>query len=379
MNIYKKLHQQNHARAGLLQLAGHYVPTPVFMPVGTRASVKALTTQDLFSINYFLILSNSYHLCVRPGDELIAKVGGLHKFMNWKRLILTDSGGFQVFSLQKFRKVLPSGVEFQSHLDGTKIFFTPQKVINIQQNLGSDIMMVLDECLHPNSSYDKTASSMERTISWAKIALEYKKQTTEEKKNPKKQALFGIVQGGMFEDLRLQCLQKLQELEFDGYAIGGLSVGESKEDMIRILESIAPQMPAEKPRYLMGVGHPVDILQAVANGIDMFDSVLPTRNARNGSYLTPNGWLSIKKKEFAADTNPIDRTCDCFVCKNYSRSYLRHLFQRSEILSCQLGSYHNLYFMQNFMQQTRNSILENRFVEFQKNFSYFFLKKSSQT
>ena len=371
MKIYKKLHQNNLARAGLLNLAGILVPTPVFMPVGTRASVKAITVQELISIGYFLILSNSYHLCLRPGDDLIARVGGLHKFMNWKRLILTDSGGFQVFSLQKIRKVMENGVEFRNHLDGGKLCFTPKKVIDIQKNLGSDIMMVLDECLAPDSSYDKSAESTQRTVRWAKIAFDYKNSLPE----GKKQALFSIIQGGLFESLRQTCLEQLQEIPFDGYAIGGLSVGENKTDMNRIIRFITPKMPEHKPRYLMGVGHPVDILEAVASGVDMLDSVLPTRNARNGSYLTQNGWLAIKKQEFAQDQRPIDATCGCLVCKNYTRSYLRHLFQCSEILSSQLGSYHNLYFMQKFMQQIRQAIFEDRFSNFQKNFVQNFTQK----
>jgi queuine tRNA-ribosyltransferase len=373
MQIYKKYHQHLQARVGSLHLAGQIVPTPVFMPVGTQASVKATSVQDLISIDYFLILGNSYHLSLRPGDDLIARMGGLHRFMNWRRLILTDSGGFQVFSLQKVRKILEDGVEFRNHLNGAKHFLTPQRVVDIQRNLGSDIMMVLDECLSPENSYEKTADSMERTVRWAKTAFDYNKRLATEKK----QALFGIIQGGMFEDLRTTCLGKLQEINFDGYAIGGLSVGESKEEMRRILQAIAPQMPSSKPRYLMGVGHPLDILDAVANGVDMFDSVLPTRNARNGSLLTKHGWLSIKRKEFAEDKMPIDPACDCMVCKNYTRSYLRHLFQCSEILSSQLNSYHNLYFMNRFMQQVRKSILENRFGEFQKNFTKDFLSRKN--
>ena len=370
MKIYTKYHQHAQARAGVLQLNGNLVPTPVFMPVGTRASVKAITPQDLIDIDYFLILSNSYHLFLRPGDELIAKMGGLHKFMAWKRLILTDSGGFQVFSLQATRKITFKGVEFCSHLDGSKHFLTPEKVVQIQQNLGSDIMMPLDECLPPETNYEKTATSMELTLQWAQRSVTQKQQTLTQKN----QALFGILQGGMFEDLRKICLERLQDITFDGYAIGGLSVGESKEDMYRILQFITPLMPINKPRYLMGVGHPLDILEAVKNGIDMFDSVLPTRNARNGSLLTQNGWLSIKRKEFAEDQSPIDANCDCMVCQTYTRSYLRHLFQVKELLSFRLNSYHNLYFMNCFMQQIRKAIFADQFLEFKKKFEQNFKK-----
>ncbi len=390
--IFSKQVQDKNARAGLINIQGIRVPTPVFMPVGTQATVKAINVRELEEIDYSIILSNSYHLYLRPSDELIQKMGGLHRFMNWNRLILTDSGGFQLFSLKKLRKkISEEGVTFQSHLDGSSHFLSPEKVIKIQQNLGSDIMMVLDECLEPCSSYEDTKKSCDLTLHWAKRSylekenLAKKSEFLEKESKPskkdsagyshKKQKLFGIIQGGLYKDLRKDCLQRLAEISFDGYAIGGLSVGESKAEMYSMLQFITPQMDAEKPRYLMGVGHPLDILSGVESGIDMFDSVLATRNARNGSLLTSYGWLSIKKKDFEKDANPIDSGCSCIVCKKYSRAYIRHLFRSNEFLSAQLNSYHNLYFMKSFMDSLRKSILEKKFSAFKKEFS---LKFSSQ-
>ena len=306
--MFSKHIQDGNARAGLISINGIQVPTPVFMPVGTQATVKAINVSQLEEIDYSIILSNSYHLYLRPSDELIQRIGGLHKFMNWKRLILTDSGGFQLFSLKKLRKkISEEGITFQSHLDGSTHFLSPEKVIKIQQNLGSDIMMVLDECLEPSSSYEDTKKSCDLTFHWAERSyLEKIKLAEKNGVQQDKQKLFGIIQGGLYKDLRKESLQRLAEIPFDGYAIGGLSVGEAKAEMYSILQFLTPQMDAEKPRYLMGVGHPLDILEGVESGIDMFDSVLPTRNARNGSLLTSNGWLSIKKKEFKEDPNPID-------------------------------------------------------------------------
>lgn len=336
------------------------------MPVATQGALKSLRVDDLEKLEYELILGNSYHLYLRPNDKIVKQFEGLHKFMNWKKLILTDSGGFQFFSLRKLRqKLSEEGVLFRSHLDGSQHLFTPEKVIEIQQNLGSDIMMVLDGCLEPNSTYQQTKDSMNITLAWAKRSLLEKTKNA----TSKNQQLFGIVQGGFFEDLRKNCLDQLVEMNFDGYAIGGLSVGETKEEMYRILQFVTPMLPTEKPRYLMGVGHPIDILEGVECGIDMFDSVLPTRNARNGSLLTTKGWLSIKKKIFEKDQNPIDLNCDCVVCTNYSRAYLRHLFQASEMISSSLNSYHNLYFMKNLMIKIREALLNNSFTEFKKNFT----------
>ena len=380
--IFSKQIQDKNARAGIIDIRGIQVATPVFMPVGTSATVKAINVRDLEEIDYSIILSNSYHLYLRPGDELIQQMGGLHRFMNWNRLILTDSGGFQLFSLKRLRKkISDEGVTFQSHLDGSSHFLNPEKVIKIQQNLGSDIMMVLDECLEPSSSYEDTKKSCNLTIHWAKRSslekrkLDKKNEFQEKDGSSKEQKLFGIIQGGLYEDLRKECLQRLAEISFDGYAIGGLSVGEAKTEMYSMLRFITPKMDEEKPRYLMGVGHPLDILAGVESGIDMFDSVLPTRNARNGSLLTSYGWLSIKKKDFEKDSNPIDSECSCIVCKKYSRAYLRHLFKANEFLSAQLNSYHNLYFMNSFMNSLRKSILEKKFIAFKKQFS---LKFSSQ-
>ena len=368
--IFSKHIQDGNARAGLISIQGTRVPTPVFMPVGTQATVKAINVKQLEEIDYSIILSNSYHLYLRPSDELIQRIGGLHKFMNWQRLILTDSGGFQIFSLKKLRKkITKEGITFQSHLDGSTHFLSPEKVIKIQQNLGSDIMMVLDECLEPSSSYEDTQKSCDLTFHWAERSyLEKIKLAEKNGVQQDKQKLFGIIQGGLYKDLRKESLQRLAEIPFDGYAIGGLSVGEAKAEMYSMLQFLTPQMDAEKPRYLMGVGHPLDILEGVENGIDMFDSVLATRNARNGSLLTSNGWLSIKKKEFKEDPNPIDSHCSCEVCRKYSRAYLSHLFRSSEFLSAQLNSYHNLYFMKSFMDNLRKSILEKTFSTFKKEF-----------
>jgi queuine tRNA-ribosyltransferase len=347
------------ARAATMELGGQTIQTPIFMPVGTNATVKALTTDEIKSMGYQLILSNTYHLYLRPGDELIRKMNGLHQFMNWDRAILTDSGGFQVFSLGKMNKLSEEGAEFQSHIDGSRHMLTPEKAISIQENLGSDIMMVLDECLGMPTTHEKAARSIELTARWAKRC--YEARTTE-------QNLFGIVQGADFEDLRQVSAEMLKEIPFDGFAIGGLSVGESKETLYRITRYTTPFLPVDKPRYLMGVGEPTDLIHCIDAGIDMFDCVMPTRNARNGSLFTSKGKLSIKQARFKEDPNPLDPNCYCEVCRNYSRAYLRHLFQANEILASRLNTYHNLYFLKKLTENAREAILEDRYPAFRDQF-----------
>ena len=339
-----------NARAGIIETPHGVIKTPVFMPVGTQATVKTMTKEELEKINAQIILGNTYHLYLRPGDELIDDFGGLHKFMNWDRPILTDSGGFQVFSLGDLRKIKEEGVHFRSHIDGSKHFLSPEKSISIQNNLGSDIMMVLDECPHGMSSREYMIPSVERTSRWAKRCIEANK-------NKDRQGLFAIVQGGIYEDLRDKSLEELYEMDddFAGYAIGGLAVGEPREDMYRILKYITPKVPENKPRYLMGVGEPLDMLEAVEHGIDMMDCVQPTRIGRHGTVFTKYGRLVIKNAVYSKDERPLDE-CDCYVCKNYTRGYIRHLFKAEEILGQRLTTYHNLYFLLKLMEDARNAI-----------------------
>ena len=352
---YQLLKSEGEARAGLMTIRGIEVETPCFMPVGTNGTVKAMPTDFLSDIGYNLILGNTYHLHLRPGDE----IGGLHKFMNWDKLILTDSGGFQVFSLGKLNKVTAEGVHFQSHLDGDKMFLSPEKAIQIQENLNSDIMMVLDECLPIPSTKEKVAESVKLTTSWAASCLRARKSTNN---------LFAIVQGADFEDLRKESALSLMEHDFDGFAIGGLSVGEAKEVMYGVTQFTAPILPKDKPRYLMGVGTPEDLLMAIESGVDMFDCVMPTRNARNGSLFTKNGMISIKRAQFKDDPNPVEEDCGCLACKSYSRAYLRHIYLAGEILSSILNTAHNLYFYKKLMTQAREAILKGEFYAFKKNF-----------
>jgi queuine tRNA-ribosyltransferase len=363
---YQLIHQDGNARAGILNLAGQKIETPIFMPVGTNGTVKAITVNELKEIGYQLILGNTYHLSLRPGDETVKKLGGLHRFMNWDRAILTDSGGFQVFSLGKLNKITREGVFFQSHLDGQKITLTPERSIEIQENLNSNIMMVLDECLGLPVEREKVQKSIELTTHWAQRSFDARKSNNN---------LFGIVQGADYDDLRIESAQRLMEIDFDGYAIGGLSVGESKEIMYRITELMAPILPVQKPRYLMGVGDPVDLLEAVGSGIDMFDCVMATRNARNGSLFTFDGKISIKQSKYKEDHLPLEESCQCEVCQNYSRGYLRHLYQANEILSSRLNSYHNLYFFKKLMEKARAAIIENQYQSFKKDFLARYLRE----
>lgn len=360
---YKLEKKNGKARAGEISTPHGNIKTPVFMPVGTQATVKTMTPEELEKIGAEIILGNTYHLYLRPTDELVAKFGGLHKFMNWDKPILTDSGGFQVFSLGSLRKITEEGVNFRSHIDGSKHFISPEKSISIQNNLGSDIMMAFDECPPGLADREYMKDSLERTTRWAKRCIEANK-------NSDKQGLFAIVQGGIYEDLRDQSLNELIEMDehFSGYAIGGLAVGEPREDMYRILDYITPKLPEEKPRYLMGVGEPLDMLEAVANGVDMMDCVQPSRIGRHGTVFTKYGRLVIKNASYSEDTRPLDEDCDCYVCKNYTRGYIRHLFKTGEILGQRLATYHNLYFLIKMMNNARDAILNDNFYEFKKEF-----------
>jgi queuine tRNA-ribosyltransferase len=332
------------------------------MPVGTRATVKTLSSAELHDVGAQIILGNTYHLYLRPGHELIKKAGGLHKFMGWNKPILTDSGGFQVMSLKGLRKITPEGVRFQSHIDGSYHMFTPEKVIKIQNAIGADIIMSFDECPPYPATKKYVAESLKVTLDWAKRGKEVHKDT-------EKQALFGIVQGGIYEDLREESAKKLMDMNFPGYSIGGLAVGESKDDLLRITGFLNNVLPKNKPRYLMGVGTPVDLLENIENGIDMFDCVMPTRNARKGTIFTRNGKLIIKAARYKQDFSPIDEECDCYTCRNFSRAYIRHLFSVDELLGMRLATIHSLHFYMELISKARKAILENRFNQFKKEFS----------
>ncbi|TGN11702.1 tRNA guanosine(34) transglycosylase Tgt [Leptospira ilyithenensis] len=343
------------ARGGILSLGDIEVETPVFMPVGTRGSVKALSSEDILELGYKLILGNTYHLYLKPGKEVMETFGGLKNFMAYPNALLTDSGGFQVFSLSGLFKFEEDGVRFQSHIDGSHHKFTPESVIDMQRAIGSDIMMVLDDCAPYGSSTERLKESLERTHRWAKQSVAYWQN------NPNNQNLFCIVQGGVNEALRLESLQTLQNMDFPGIALGGLSVGEPREEYVRILEALSPHLDTKRPRYLMGVGTVVDILDGVKNGIDMFDCVLPTRNARNGQVFTSKGKINLRNESHRLSTEPIDPLCECKVCKTYSLGYLRHLHKVKEILAFTLSTYHNLYFMKQFMDNLRKSIEKGEF------------------
>ena len=347
------------ARRGQIELQRGIIDTPAFMPVGTRGTVKSLTPEDVASTGAQIILGNTFHLLLRPGMEVIKAHGTLHDFMNWHGPILTDSGGFQVWSLQELRKLEEKGVTFRSPVDGNKIFLSPEQSMSIQMTLGSDIVMAFDECTHWPSSREDTAESMLLSSRWAIRCKDSYSGSG---------ALFGIVQGGMFEDLRLDSLDRLIDTEFDGYAIGGLSVGEPKQDMHRIIGFLAHKMPPDKPRYLMGVGTPDDLVNSVAMGIDLFDCVLPTRNARNGWLYTRNGVVKIRNSPFKMDTRPVDESCNCYTCQHYSRSYLQHLQRQNEILGARLCSLHNIHYYQNLMNRIRQSIEADEFDQFHQSF-----------
>ena len=335
------------------------IHTPAFMPVGTNGTVKGMTVDDLKETNSEIILGNTFHLMLRPGDKLIKEKGGLHKFINWDKPILTDSGGFQVWSLGELSKISEEGVKFSSPYDGKKIFMTPEDSIKIQENLGSDIVMVFDECTTYPSDHEDAKKSMELSMRWAKRCKDAHKS---------KSALFGIVQGGMHKDLREESLNRLMDIDFDGIALGGLSVGESKQEKTEILEFMSDKLPKDKPRYLMGVGTPEDIVEAVRYGIDMFDCVLPTRNARNGQLFTSEGVINIRNAEYKDSDEPIDKNCDSKVSQNYSRAYLNHLHRTNEMLGSMLATYHNIYYYQSLMKDIRNAIKDNLFAKFLKDF-----------
>lgn len=348
------------ARAGLLRTPHGTFKTPMFMPVGTQATVKTLTPEELYDMGAQVILSNTYHLFLRPGEDLVREAGGLHKFMNWKQAVLTDSGGFQVFSLGQMRKITEQGVTFRSHLDGSKKFLSPEVSMDIQMALDSDIAMAFDECIPYPSDYDYTQLSTERTSRWAKRCADHHHSDT--------QGLFGIVQGGMYPELRRKSCDDLVDMDFDGYGIGGLSVGESKDMMYDILEKTTPCLPAHKARYLMGVGTPDCLLEGVARGVDMFDCVFPTRVARNGMAMTHTGRVTVRNAKFARDFRPIEDGCGCYTCRNYTRAYIRHLFKAGEILGARLASYHNLYFLINLTKQIKKAIYEDRLADFRNEF-----------
>jgi queuine tRNA-ribosyltransferase len=352
--------QTGRARRGRLKFPRGTVETPAFMPVGTYGTVKGLTPRDVEDIGAQIILGNTFHLMLRPGTEVVRAHGDLHDFMQWKGPILTDSGGFQVFSLGKLRKITEEGVTFKSPINGSKVFLDPETSMQVQRDLGSDIVMIFDECTPYPASIHEARASMELSLRWAK------RSKVAHGDSPS--ALFGIVQGGMYENLRAESLAGLVEIGFDGYAIGGLSVGEPKEDMLRILESLAPQMPKHKPRYLMGVGKPGDIVEAVRRGVDMFDCVMPTRNARNGHLFTPEGVIKLRNAKYREDTNPLDASCDCYTCKNFSRSYLHHLDKCNEMLGAQLNTIHNLRYYQRIMADMRQALSDNTFDAFLTDF-----------
>lgn len=344
------------ARRGTLSFPRGEVQTPAFMPVGTYGSVKGLTPHQVDDLGADIILGNTFHLMLRPGTEVVKAHGDLHDFMGWNKPILTDSGGFQVFSLGKMRKITEEGVSFSSPVNGDKVFMTPESSMQVQRDLGSDIVMIFDECTPYPATEKEAADSMRLSLRWAK--------RSKEAHGDSPSALFGIIQGGMYESLRDESLAALAEMDFDGYAVGGLSVGEPKDDMMRVLKHIAPKMPADKPRYLMGVGKPEDLVEGVRRGIDMFDCVMPTRNARNGHIFTSTGVLKLRNARYKTDTGPLDDQCDCYTCQNYSRAYLHHLDKCKEMLGGTLNSIHNLHYYQTLMAGLRRSLEEGTFADF---------------
>tara|TARA_B100000575_G_scaffold293655_1_gene305781 strand:- start:1578 stop:2684 length:1107 start_codon:yes stop_codon:yes gene_type:complete len=348
------------ARLGLLELNGNNIDTPCFMPVGTAASVKSMSSSEVYDFGYRIILANTFHLMLRPGVEIISKHGGIHKFMNWHGSIITDSGGYQVFSLSKLRKITKEGVYFSSPIDGKKVFLDSKKSIWLQEQFGADIIMQFDECTPYPADRITTEKSLELSLIWGKSS---KEAITQSKSN-----LFGIIQGGVYDDLRDKSLSGLLDIGFDGYAIGGLSVGETSEERNSVLDNIAHKMPVDKPRYLMGVGTPEDIVEAVLRGVDMFDCVIPTRNARTGFLYTKNGILKLRNSRYKDDMKPIDESCSCYTCLNFSRSYLRHLDSCKEILGLRLNTIHNLHYYQELMEELRSSIKFNKLDDFVRGF-----------
>ena len=357
---FELLGQDGQARRGRITFERGEIETPAFMPVGTYGTVKAMTPEEITETGAQIILGNTFHLMLRPGTDVVMQHGDLHDFMHWSGPILTDSGGFQVFSLGAMRKITEQGVNFRSPIDGSKIFIDPEKSIQVQHELGSDIIMIFDECTPYPATHKEAEDSMQLSLRWA--------QRCKDAHGEHPSALFGIIQGGMYEDLRQVSLDALVDMDFDGYAIGGLSVGEPKQDMNRIVADVAPKMPQDKPRYLMGVGKPEDIVEAVRRGVDMFDCVMPTRNARNGHLFTKTGVVRIKNSPHKTDTSPISDSCECYTCKNYSRAYLHHLFKCQEILAARLATIHNLYHYQEVMRGLRQAIETGKLADFVETF-----------
>lgn len=367
---FEVVHQDGRARAGVLHTPHGDLLTPVFAPVGTQATVKALTPRDLHELQATLVLANTYHLHLRPGDELVRDMGGLHKFMGWNGPILTDSGGFQVFSLTQINKIDDEGVTFRSHIDGSKLRFTPEVSMAIQQNLGADIIMCFDQCPPPRDR-DEVEKAVRRTSAWAARCREAHPDDTQ-------QALFGIVQGGIYEDLRAQSAEFLLQLNFPGYAVGGLAVGESKAEMYQTLDSTLPLLPENKPRYLMGVGEADDLAEAITRGIDIFDCVMPTRLARHGSALTHDGRINMRNLEYARDERPVEPGCSCYTCQSFTRAYIRHLMKAKEILGYILLSLHNVHFLIQHVQNMRAAILNNRLDAYTAAFLSRYMSRESQ-
>ena len=357
---YELLHKDNKARYGVIHSKYGDFNTPMFMPVGTRATVKTLSVEELYSCKCGIILANTYHLWLRPGEDIIEKAGNIHKFMNYNRPMLTDSGGFQVFSLAKPKDISEEGVKFKSHIDGSNLFLTPEKSIQIQNKIGADIIMSFDECPYYPCTYEYMKNSVERTLRWAKRG--------KDTHNNKDQMLFGIVQGGEFKDLREYSAKKTVEMDFDGYSIGGTSVGEDKKTMYEMIDNCIDFLPNDKIRYLMGVGDPLDILEGVQRGVDIFDCVLPTRIARHGNAFTRYGKLNIKNARFKDDFTPVDNDCDCYCCKNYTKAYIRHLFSVDEVLGQRLLSIHNIRFLIKLTEEIREAIINNSFIDYKKEF-----------
>lgn len=360
---YKLLKQDKRtgARLGKIVTPHGTFETPMFMPVGTLASVKSIAPEELEAMGAGIILSNTYHLWLRPGADIVEEAGGLHAFMNWDKGILTDSGGFQVFSLSNIRTIEEEGVHFRSHIDGSKLFLSPEKAIHVQNQLGADIMMSFDECPPFEESYDYVRKSIDRTTRWAERGMEaHQKWDT--------QGLFGIVQGAGYKDLRMEHARELAGMDFSGYSIGGLSVGEPQEEMLKVLDYTTPLLPENKPRYLMGVGTPDSLIEGVMRGVDIFDCVLPTRIARNGTTMTSQGRVVIKNLQYARDFRPLDENCDCYTCRNYTRAYIRHLIKTNELFGLRLTSYHNLYFLVNLMKNVREAIKNDSLLEFREAF-----------
>ncbi|MGO4936852.1 tRNA guanosine(34) transglycosylase Tgt [Fundicoccus sp. Sow4_H7] len=360
---YELIKEEKHtgARLGKLHTPHGTFDTPIYMPVGTLATVKSLSPEELKDMGAQIVLSNTYHLWLRPGEDIVEEAGGLHKFMNWDRGVLTDSGGFQVFSLSDRRRIEEEGVHFRSHISGEPLFLSPEKAIEIENKLGADIIMSFDECPDFNHTYDYVKQSIERTTRWAERGLKAHK-------NPKTQALFGIMQGAGYKDLRMWHARELAQMDFPGYSIGGLSVGETKEEMNQVLDYLTPEMPKHKPRYLMGVGSPDALIDGAIRGVDMFDCVLATRIARNGTCMTTYGRLVVKNAKYARDFTPIDPQCDCYTCKNYTRAYIRHLFKADELFGMRLASIHNVHFLLKLMQDVRENIMNDSLLEFREDF-----------